>query len=209
MINSYRNPTDALAQFVPLNPRPMLQSLYVSSLISKSPTLSLFPFSNTPTFTQPCPQTDLPASHNLRINELVIIRLKWGQTEYKGRLISVDSYMNVQLSGTEEYIDGKSTGSLGQVLIRFVRLFWRCRFDWGLLPRGEERQRIMGKRSEEISTCGTRDTFCSKGFSKKVNSRKRKPTVGKETNLGATPPPPGYLCGFLLSLVLFHHLLTQ
>lgn len=51
---------------------------------------------------------------------MVIIRLKWGQTEYKGRLISVDSYMNVQLSGTEEYIDGKSTGSLGQVLIRFV-----------------------------------------------------------------------------------------
>ena len=49
----------------------------------------------------------------------MIIRLKWGQTEYKGRLISVDSYMNIQLSGTEEYIDGKSTGSLGQVLIRY------------------------------------------------------------------------------------------
>lgn len=58
------------------------------------------------------------------INELVIIRLKWGQTEYKGRLISVDSYMNIQLSGTEEFIDGKSTGSLGQVLIRCNNVLW-------------------------------------------------------------------------------------
>lgn len=68
---------------------------------------------------------------------MVVIRLKWGQTEYKGRLISVDSYMNVQLSGTEEYIDGKSTGSLGQVLIRFDFPFRRCRFYRGLLLRGE------------------------------------------------------------------------
>ena len=58
-----------------------------------------------------------------RVNEPVIIRLKWGQTEYHGRLISVDSYMNVQLSNTEEYIDGKSTGTLGQVLIRYVHLW--------------------------------------------------------------------------------------
>ena len=53
------------------------------------------------------------------ISEDVIIRLKWGQTEYKGRLISVDSYMNIQLSGTEEYIDRKHTGTLVQVLIRY------------------------------------------------------------------------------------------
>ena len=53
------------------------------------------------------------------IGEDVIIRLKWGQTEYKGRLISVDSYMNIQLSDTEEYIDRKHTGTLGQVLIRY------------------------------------------------------------------------------------------
>lgn len=33
--------------------------------------------------------------------------------------MSVDSYMNIQLSGTEEFVDGKSTGSLGQVLIRY------------------------------------------------------------------------------------------
>lgn len=46
------------------------------------------------------------------------MRLKWGETEYKGTLVSVDSYMNIQLNNTEEFVDGKSTGSLGQVMIR-------------------------------------------------------------------------------------------
>ncbi len=55
------------------------------------------------------------------MNNDIIVRLKWGQTEYKGRLVSVDSYMNIQLANTEEFIDRKSTGTLGQVLIRFVR----------------------------------------------------------------------------------------
>jgi hypothetical protein len=50
------------------------------------------------------------------------VRLKWGTTEYKGTLVSVDSYMNLQMSGTEEFVDGKSTGSLGQVLIRYALL---------------------------------------------------------------------------------------
>ena len=36
--------------------------------------------------------------------------------------MSVDSYMNIQLANTEEYIDGKNTGTLGQVLIRCVCL---------------------------------------------------------------------------------------
>ncbi|KAL1955461.1 hypothetical protein VTO42DRAFT_8555 [Malbranchea cinnamomea] len=71
--------------FVPINPRPLLQSL---------------------------------------INEEVIVRLKWGHTEYKGTLVSVDSYMNIQLSKTEEFIDGKCTGSLGEVLIRCNNVLW-------------------------------------------------------------------------------------
>lgn len=54
----------------------------------------------------------------------VRIRLKWGQTEYTGRLVSVDSYMNVQLSGAEEWIDGRSQGALGQVLIRCNNVLW-------------------------------------------------------------------------------------
>lgn len=54
------------------------------------------------------------------VNEEVIVRLKWGQTEYKGRLVSTDSYMNIQLSGAEEWIDQKMTSVLGQVLIRYI-----------------------------------------------------------------------------------------
>mmetsp|Transcript_27167 Transcript_27167/g.20326 ORF Transcript_27167/g.20326 Transcript_27167/m.20326 type:complete len:84 (+) Transcript_27167:45-296(+) len=47
----------------------------------------------------------------------VIVKLKWGM-EYKGTLMSVDSYMNVQLNNTEEYVDGELSGNLGEVLIR-------------------------------------------------------------------------------------------
>jgi len=47
----------------------------------------------------------------------VLVKLKWGQ-EYKGFLVSVDGYMNLQLANTEEFIDGNCTGSLGEVLIR-------------------------------------------------------------------------------------------
>lgn len=54
----------------------------------------------------------------------MVIRLKWGQTEYKGVLVSVDSYMNIQLNNTEEYIDRKHTGTLGQVLIRCNNVLW-------------------------------------------------------------------------------------
>lgn len=38
--------------------------------------------------------------------------------------MSVDSYMNVQLSGAEEWIDGRSQGALGQVLIRCNNVLW-------------------------------------------------------------------------------------
>ncbi|KAJ1951467.1 Manganese transporter smf1, partial [Linderina pennispora] len=48
----------------------------------------------------------------------VVVRLKWGQ-EYKGRLASIDSYMNIQLVDAEEFQDGNSTGELpGELLIR-------------------------------------------------------------------------------------------
>lgn len=39
-------------------------------------------------------------------------------TSLAGYLVSVDAYMNLQLANTEEYIDGQSTGTLGEVLIR-------------------------------------------------------------------------------------------
>ncbi|KAL6880830.1 small nuclear ribonucleoprotein SmF [Trichoderma novae-zelandiae] len=52
------------------------------------------------------------------VDKTVLVRLKWGETEYKGRLVSIDSYMNLQLANTEEYLNDKLTGELGQVLIR-------------------------------------------------------------------------------------------
>jgi len=38
--------------------------------------------------------------------------------EYKGILLAIDSYMNLQLADTEEYVDGELAGNLGEVLIR-------------------------------------------------------------------------------------------
>lgn len=58
------------------------------------------------------------------VNEEVVVRLKWGQTEYKGVLVSIDSYMNIQLTNTEEFIDQKLTAALGQVLIRCNNVLW-------------------------------------------------------------------------------------
>lgn len=47
----------------------------------------------------------------------VMVKLKWGQ-EYRGYLVSVDGYMNLQLANTEEYVEGNNTGTLGEVLVR-------------------------------------------------------------------------------------------
>ncbi|KAH9978055.1 hypothetical protein BGW80DRAFT_1165664, partial [Lactifluus volemus] len=47
----------------------------------------------------------------------VFVRLKWG-LEYKGFLVSTDGYMNLQLANTEEFQNGESTGTLGEVFIR-------------------------------------------------------------------------------------------
>lgn len=53
----------------------------------------------------------------------VLVRLKWGQ-EYKGTLQSIDNYMNLQILNTEEIVDGKSTGALGEVMIRCNNVLW-------------------------------------------------------------------------------------
>ena len=54
---------------------------------------------------------------NSLTGKAVTVKLKWGH-EYKGYLVSVDGYMNLQLADAEEHIDGRCTGSLGEVLIR-------------------------------------------------------------------------------------------
>ncbi|VVA24395.1 PREDICTED: small nuclear, partial [Prunus dulcis] len=67
------------------------------------------------------PMATIPVNPKPFLNNLtgktVIVKLKWGM-EYKGFLVSVDSYMNLQLANTEEYIDGQFTGNLGEILIR-------------------------------------------------------------------------------------------
>lgn len=47
----------------------------------------------------------------------VKVKLKWGM-EYQGKLESADAYMNLCLTGCEEFIDGQFAGFLGEVLIR-------------------------------------------------------------------------------------------
>ncbi|KAF2881129.1 hypothetical protein ILUMI_25040 [Ignelater luminosus] len=65
--------------------------------------------------------TSMPINPKPYLNGLtgkaVVVKLKWGH-EYKGYLVSVDSYMNLQLAQTEELISGQKTGDLGEVLIR-------------------------------------------------------------------------------------------
>nr|CAH7741700.1 unnamed protein product [Callosobruchus chinensis] len=65
--------------------------------------------------------TAMPINPKPFLNSLtgkaVMVKLKWGH-EYKGYLVSVDGYMNLQLANTEEYIDGGCTGNLGEVLVR-------------------------------------------------------------------------------------------
>ncbi|KAF4967951.1 hypothetical protein FZEAL_10456 [Fusarium zealandicum] len=85
------------------------------------------------------------------VSKIVLVRLKWGEVEYKGTLVSVDSYMNLQLSGTEEYINDKPTGSLGQVLIRQVPdtcAVYSARAQGRMLTRGvsQVQQRAVGAR---------------------------------------------------------------
>lgn len=54
---------------------------------------------------------------NELIGKPVMIKLKWGM-EYKGNLTSVDGYMNVQLTNSEEYVNGNLAGPLGDILVR-------------------------------------------------------------------------------------------
>ncbi|RLV90495.1 Small nuclear ribonucleoprotein F [Spathaspora sp. JA1] len=59
------------------------------------------------------------------IGKQVIVRLKWNKTEYRGTLISIDNYMNLQLDQTYEIIyendqepDNKNEELIGEIFIR-------------------------------------------------------------------------------------------
>jgi small nuclear ribonucleoprotein F len=54
---------------------------------------------------------------NELIQKNVLIKLKWG-IEYKGKLVSYDNYFNLRIQNTEEWIEGKKIGNLGEIIIR-------------------------------------------------------------------------------------------
>ncbi len=47
----------------------------------------------------------------------VIVRLK-NDIEYKGKMVNVDSYMNLIMTDAEELKDGKTTEKFGRVILR-------------------------------------------------------------------------------------------
>jgi len=50
-------------------------------------------------------------------NKSVIVRLK-NNVEYKGKIVSVDSYMNLIMTDAEELRDGKTVEKYGRVILR-------------------------------------------------------------------------------------------
>ena len=51
------------------------------------------------------------------LNKSVIVRLK-NEVEYKGKIDSVDSYMNLIMTDAEELHDGKTIGKYGRIILR-------------------------------------------------------------------------------------------
>ena len=50
-------------------------------------------------------------------NKSVIVRLK-NDVEYKGKIVSVDSYMNLIMTDAEELRNGKTVEKFGRVILR-------------------------------------------------------------------------------------------
>lgn len=60
--------------------------------------------------------------------------------------MSVDLYMNIQLSNTEEFVGGVSSGTLGQVLIRCNNVLW--------IGKAGEVEAKEGKREGDVDMSG-------------------------------------------------------
>ena len=86
----------------------------------------------------------------------VVVCLKWGQ-EYRGLLQSFDAYFNVQLLDTEEFQDGRSTGILGEVMIRCNNVLWISAepdivATQAVAQPGEEEQGQVQEEDEEMQS---------------------------------------------------------
>jgi small nuclear ribonucleoprotein F len=83
------------------------------------------------------------------VGKQVVVRLKWNRTEYKGKLVSFDSYMNVQLENTFEVIredPETKQESIGEIFIRcnnvlFIREDVECEAD--------EPEKVSEKNAED------------------------------------------------------------
>lgn len=68
----------------------------------------------------------VPVNPRPMLSELVgkqtAVRLKFGEVEYRGELISFDNYFNLQMKDIREYIGSKYKGTLGEGLIRWAIL---------------------------------------------------------------------------------------
>lgn len=85
------------------------------------------------------------------VNKEIVVRLKWGNTEYRGVLVSIDSYMNIQLTNTQEYIDQKMTATLGQVLIRCNNVLW---IQGAPMDGGEQQKVDMSEVKKDVDMEG-------------------------------------------------------
>lgn len=113
IINKFCN---LLLKILSLLLNPNFRQKIISSFLTSWKTLFTIFFLDQKSATMAMPINPKPFLNSLT-GKPVIIKLKWGH-EYKGFLVSVDGYMNMQLANTEEYVDGSKTGSLGEVLIR-------------------------------------------------------------------------------------------
>lgn len=55
------------------------------------------------------------------VNKKVAVRLKWNKMEYKGLLVAIDNYMNLQLEDTTEIVVEGATRKeepIGEIFIR-------------------------------------------------------------------------------------------
>ena len=73
------------------------------------------------------------------IGQSVIVKLKWGM-EYRGILLATDSYMNLQLANTQEWLQGELAGNLGEVLIRCNNVLY--------IREGERSSKVSEERED-------------------------------------------------------------
>lgn len=58
------------------------------------------------------------------VDQPVVVTLKFNSTQYRGTLVSTDNYFNVRLRDAEEFVDGRSRGTVGEIFVRCNNVLW-------------------------------------------------------------------------------------